>query len=161
MDWQRIGVAATFFIGAVVQGLDTTVRVGLGILAALVLTWPYLKQVWERCWRARRRTEVMAQLAAQGPINGPGFAIYHPPRAPDFWKWDDRQVFTLGQVAALWLNQEPENLPLRAPVSEVFWRLYGDIYAGRLKPKLNIDELLSRIGPGRRLPNVGRRPDHR
>jgi len=71
------------------------------------------------------------------------FQIALPPSAPDFGRWDGHEAFTLGEAASLWLNYEPGRLPLRADVSEVFWRLHADIYAGKLKPAANLDEAIA------------------
>lgn len=62
---------------------------------------------------------------------------------PDFDKWDTKEVFSLAEVAALWLNREPAPLPLTPQSLIVFQQMHNDIHARVLKTRLSLDEAFS------------------
>lgn len=115
------------------------VMLAFWIAAFWVAIFPYAKWLWQMPHRRRQVELARHRIANQRPINDSGFRLWLPPQFPSLDFYDRRDALALREIAALWLDQNPE-MPLRPEVREKYQFFHDEIYGGRLKAVLNIDE---------------------
>jgi hypothetical protein len=62
---------------------------------------------------------------------------------PDFQKWDAVDVFKLQEAAWLWIDQEPQPLPMSNDALNIFNQFQAAIYAGELSTRSSLDEAIN------------------